>query len=98
MSSIARSFSVAISCTSGSAKFTSSGCMARSSTEWPCTLVTWARVHHGRAGLVLHVLARNDGSDLLPERGDLWSAFEPTARSLRSTAFPAAATMPAYLW
>ena len=34
--------SVAISCTSGRAKFASSGSSARSSTEWPCTLVTWA--------------------------------------------------------
>ena len=40
MSSIARSFSPAISCTSGRAKLASSGCSARSSTAWPCTLVT----------------------------------------------------------
>ena len=41
MSSMARSFSPAISCTSGSAKLASSGKSARSSTECPCTLVTW---------------------------------------------------------
>ena len=29
------------------------------------------RVHHRGAGLVLHVLARDDGADLLAERGDL---------------------------
>ena len=40
-SSIARSFSFAISCTSGSAKQASIGSSARSSTSCPCTLVTW---------------------------------------------------------
>src|ERR1700738_4586404 len=40
MSSMARSFSPAISCTRGSAKFASSGRSASSRTECPCTLVT----------------------------------------------------------
>jgi hypothetical protein len=40
-SSIARSLALAISCTRGRAKLASSGSSARSSTEWPCTLVTW---------------------------------------------------------